>query len=168
MEANKILPKSSVTINLIVGVDKNGAIGFENKILFDCPEDTKFYKDKTENTIVVMGRGTFQSLDYQPLPNRQNIVVSSSISAQDYAQYSKDELLIFSDFVSVINYLNETLPTCEVYIIGGESVYAWFMQNGYINNIYLNVIDKEAPKADRFFPSNLYAGKYSEIYSKAH
>ena len=168
MEADKILPRCNVTINLIVGVDKNDGIGFDNDVLFDCPKDTQFYKDKTKNSIVVMGRGTFRSLDYKPLSNRQNIVVSSSISAQDYAQYSTDELLIFPDFVPVINFLNETHPTRPAFIIGGESVYDWFMQNGYVDYIYLNVIDKKAPKADRFFPASLYAENYKEEFSKPH
>lgn len=168
METNTTLPKCTVKINVIVGIDKNGGIGYKNKVLFDCPEDKLFYEKKTANSIVVMGRGTFESLQYKVMPNRLNIVISSTLSDKDYPQYTQNELIICQDFVSVINYLNETQPTLNVFIIGGESVYKWFIENDYVNNIYLNLIDKEAKYADRFFPDELYLNKFKEISSKAH
>ena len=34
-------------MNLIVAVDKNWAIGFDNKLLVSIPDDMKFFRDTT-------------------------------------------------------------------------------------------------------------------------
>ena len=158
----------NVDIKLIVAVDKNNAIGYKNKVLFDCIEDEMFYKKHIENSIVIMGRGSFESYDYKVLPNRLNIVISSSMSGADFPQYNENELLIVPDFISVINYLNKTLPTQNVFLLGGESIYKWFLENDYIDFIYINVFDKAASHADRYFPMELCIDKFHQIYCKDH
>ena len=46
----------------IVAVDLNWAIGCGGKLLQSIPEDMKFFKEKTRNNVVVMGRETFESI----------------------------------------------------------------------------------------------------------
>ena len=168
MNKVKETQKCNVKINLIVGIDKNNAIGYDNKVLFDCVEDEMFYKSHIENSIVIMGRGSFEAYHYKVLPNRLNIVVSSSLSAKDFPQYGEKELMIFSDFESVIVYLNKTLPKQSIFIIGGASVYKWFLENDYIDFMYINVFDKAAQHADRFFPIELCTNKFHEVFCKEH
>ena len=48
-------------MNLIVAVDKNWAIGKENKLLVSIPADMKFFRETTGGKVVVMGRKTLES-----------------------------------------------------------------------------------------------------------
>jgi dihydrofolate reductase len=69
-------------IVLIAAVDINLAIGKEGKIPWDIKEDLKFFRQNTENTAIVMGRATYDSIG-RPLPNRKNIVMTRSIQGRD-------------------------------------------------------------------------------------
>ena len=64
-------------MNLIVAVDKNWAIGKENKLLVSIPADMKFFRQETTGKVVVMGRKTLESFPGGlPLKNRTNIVLT--------------------------------------------------------------------------------------------
>ena len=64
-------------MNLIVAVDKNWAIGKENKLLVSIPQDMKFFRETTMGKVVVMGRKTLESFPGgQPLKKRTNIVIT--------------------------------------------------------------------------------------------
>ena len=45
-------------MNLIVAVDKNWGIGYQNKLLNSIPEDMKYFRETTTGKVVVMGRKT--------------------------------------------------------------------------------------------------------------
>ena len=65
-------------MNLIVAVDKNWAIGCNNRLLVSIPSDMKFFRETTMGKVVVMGRQTLESFPGgQPLKNRTNIVITS-------------------------------------------------------------------------------------------
>ena len=48
-------------MNIIVAVDKNWAIGHQNRLLTSIPEDMKFFRRETGGKVVVMGRKTLES-----------------------------------------------------------------------------------------------------------
>ena len=48
-------------MNLIVAVDKNWGIGYQNKLLNSIPEDMKYFRETTTGKVVVMGRKTLES-----------------------------------------------------------------------------------------------------------
>ena len=63
----------------IVCVDKNWAIGRENRLLFRISADLKHFRALTTGKTVVMGKNTLLSLPGgRPLPNRRNLVVSTT------------------------------------------------------------------------------------------
>ena len=62
-------------IILIAAVDRNLAIGKDGEIPWDIKEDLKFFREKTENTAIIMGRATYDSIG-RPLPKRKNIVMT--------------------------------------------------------------------------------------------
>ena len=65
-------------MNIIVAVDKNWAIGYQNKLLNSIPEDMKFFRETTTGKVVVMGRKTLESFpNGRPLKNRVNIVITN-------------------------------------------------------------------------------------------
>ncbi|MCC8028776.1 MAG: dihydrofolate reductase [Lachnospiraceae bacterium] len=104
-------------MNLIAAVDKNWAIGLNNKLLVQIPDDMKFFRGTTTGKVVVMGRKTLESFPNQrPLPNRVNIVLT-----QDRSYKVKDAVIVHS-----MDELHEELrnyPSEDIYVIGGESIY---------------------------------------------
>lgn len=129
-------------ISIIVAVDRNMAIGFQNKLLFWLPNDLKRFKSLTMGNTIIMGRKTFESLPKGALPNRRNIVLSSNPNVK-------------CPRAEVFTSLEEALKHCQkderVYIIGGESVYRQAMP--IADELCLTEIDAIAPQADAFFPA---------------
>lgn len=62
----------------IAAMDEERAIGANNGIPWNVPDDQKLFREKTSGHSVLMGRKTYFSLPkkYRPLPNRKNIVVT--------------------------------------------------------------------------------------------
>lgn len=128
------------TISLIAAIDKNRAIGYKNRLLFHIADDLKRFKALTTGHTIIMGRRTYESLPNGALPERRNIVISSSISKIENAEVCKN--------------LDEALRTVaedeEVFIIGGEMIYRQTID--IANKLYLTIVDAYAPKADAWFP----------------
>ena len=140
-------------MNLIVARSKNKIIGNENGIPWNCPEDLKFFKEKTKNSIVIMGSKTFDSLK-KPLKARMNIVITSN--PEKYADqiqiYAPSDLLIFSSIDKLMYRLNDInrLAKKEIFCIGGSSIYNQFLERGLITKIYLTEIQIDV-KGDSSF-----------------
>ena len=47
-------------MHLIVAVDKNWAIGKNNKLMWSIPADMKYFRETTKGNIVIMGRKTLE------------------------------------------------------------------------------------------------------------
>lgn len=132
-------------MNAIVAIDSNWGIGYEGKLLYHIKEDMSRFKARTKNTIVVMGRKTFESLPEQkPLKNRINIVLTRQDVTYDY-----DNVIVMHSVDEVLNYCKDK----EAYCIGGAEIYKLFLP--YIDKLYITKIKEKAPKADAYFP-NIY------------
>lgn len=127
---------------LIAAADLNNGIGFKNSLLYDIPEDKKFFKEKTIGGAVVMGRKTYESLPVKPLPKRQNIIMTrnnDTVYEDAVSVHSTEELL---------KYISD-LPEDKVFVIGGAEIYSKllpFCSTAYITRIY------DTRSADRFIP----------------
>ncbi|MDR0817732.1 MAG: dihydrofolate reductase, partial [Clostridiales Family XIII bacterium] len=65
-------------MNAIVAADLNWGIGKDGGLLVRLPDDMKFFREQTMNSIVVMGRKTFESLPGgKPLDGRINCILTS-------------------------------------------------------------------------------------------
>ncbi|MCM1258644.1 MAG: dihydrofolate reductase [Roseburia sp.] len=131
-------------MNLIVNVDKNWAIGKDNKLLVRIPADMKFFRETTTGKVVVMGRKTLESFpNGMPLKNRTNIVLSSNQAYKvkgAICVHSKEEL-----DEELKKYHSE-----DIYIIGGESVYRMFLDQCDVAHV--TKVDY-AYEADAYFPN---------------
>lgn len=131
-------------MNLIVNVDKNWAIGKDNKLLVRIPADMKFFRETTTGKVVVMGRKTLESFpNGMPLKNRTNIVLTSN-----RAYKVKGAICVHSR-----EELEEELkkyPSEDIYIIGGESVYRMFLDQCDVAHV--TKVDY-AYEADAYFPN---------------
>ena len=97
-------------VHLIWAQDKNGGIGKNGKLPWHISEDLKNFKKITLNSTIIMGRKTWESLPIKPLPNRENIVLSTTLD---------DDILIFKSYEDCIKDLQKrTVP--KVFVIGGR------------------------------------------------
>ncbi|MDQ2820512.1 MAG: dihydrofolate reductase [Pseudomonadota bacterium] len=62
-------------LTLVVAIDANNGIGFNNQLPWHLPEDLAHFKRVTLGRPIVMGRKTFESIG-RALPGRRNIVVT--------------------------------------------------------------------------------------------
>jgi len=119
---------------------ENRAIGLKGKIPWYLPADFKRFKEVTLGHPVVMGNKTFESIG-KPLPGRTNIVLAKD---PDYA----------AEGCMVVHSLDDAFAVAgkedkEVFVIGGESVYALAMPVADV--IYLTKVQGTF-EGDVFFP----------------
>lgn len=128
-----------LNFTLIAAVSLNKVIGSNGSIPWHIPEDLKYFQSNTLYSTVIMGRNTYESIG-KPLPNRKNIVITSSKNKfQDIEIYSNIEDLI------------ESLKNSEdeIFIIGGEKIYSEFMP--LANKMLITEVKIEI-EGDSFFP----------------
>lgn len=116
----------------ILAVDRNWAIGIDNKMLYDLKKDLKHFKNTTTGSIVIMGRKTYQSMG-SALANRDNLVVS-----RDKNLKLKDAK-VFSDIKEILSYVGDK----KAFVIGGSEIVDLFLP--YLDGAIITKIDKTAP-----------------------
>ena len=132
-------------ISLIAAVDKNNAIGKDNKLLFHIKEDLLFFKETTINHTIIMGRKTFEALP-GVLPLRKHIILTRD---KNY-KVNNPHVKIKSSLKSILEDLKDKDE--EVFIIGGGEIFEQVMESGLVDRIYLTKINKSVEDADTFFP----------------
>ena len=124
---------------IIAAIGKNRELGRDNKLLWSLKGDLKFFKEKTTNHTIIMGRKTFESLG-RLLPNRKHVVISSSNN------FPK-EVDVYNNIESLLSHYKDTSE--ELFIIGGAKIYSEFID--YATKMYLTLVDGEFD-ADVYFP----------------
>lgn len=134
-------------ISAIVCVDNNWGIGHNGDLLIKIPEDMKFFKEMTNNGMVIMGRKTYDSLPIRPLPNRTNVVITSE---ENKTPESAETFYVSMEFAKT--YL-DTLPksACERYIIGGGQIYKELLP--YCDKVYVTKVNHSYKNVDTYFPN---------------
>jgi len=130
-------------MNIIVAVDKNWAIGKENKLLVSIPADMKFFRSTTTGKVVVMGRKTLESFpNGLPLKNRTNIVLTKD------KNYKVKDAIIVHSIEEALEELKKYASE-DVYVIG-DSIYAQMLP--YCDTAHVTKIDF-GYEADAWFPN---------------
>ena len=131
-------------MNLIAAVDKNWAIGKDNKLLVSIPMDMKFFRETTTGKVVVMGRKTLESFpNGLPLKNRTNIVLTHN---ENYD--GKGAIVVHS-----MEELREELKKYnseDIYVIGGEQIYNALVDDCDVAHITKINFEYDA---DAYFPN---------------
>jgi dihydrofolate reductase len=139
-------------IALVVAYDKNKAIGKDGKMPWNIPGELKRYRELTTGNTIIMGRRTYESVGY-PLPNRVNIVITTTIDHIDGCIVAKS--------------LDEAITLAgndDIYISGGAGVYREALP--LVEKMYITEIDAEY-EADTFFPDfdeSLFTKEIHETY----
>lgn len=148
-------PKQSQMLSMIVAMGENRMIGKDNKMPWHLPDDLKYFKSKTLNKPVIMGRKTFESIGSKPLPNRPNLIISRNEAFQaEGAQV----------FNSVEAALAELKDYPEVMIMGGAQIYDQWIDR--VDQLYITEV-KASPDGDAFFPVIDHQAWY-EVSREAH
>lgn len=130
------------------GIGKNGALPWPHN-----PADLKWFKENTTNCAVIMGRKTWESLPIRPLPNRENVVVTSG-----------NRSIAGADIVVDLNGLFKIWPQLiykkDVWVIGGAQLTELLLP--YIDRIHLSRIEG-VYDCDTFLPSETIIEKF-ELY----
>ena len=143
-----------MTINIIAAVAKNRAIGFQNKLIYWLPNDLKRFKQLTTGHTIIMGRNTYLSLPKGALPNRRNVILSTTVS----------ELPGCDVYPSLDAALKSCRPDEDIYIIGGARVYEQAI--GMADRLCLTEVDDIPAQADAFFPD--YSEGWHLVNKEAH
>ena len=101
----------------IAAVDINWGIGYKGDLLDNITEDRKFFREKTKDSIVIMGRKTWDSLPIKPLPNRTNYIIS-----RNTFPVSGDSHVITLE--EAIHLIQSTTNEEKVFVIGGGKIYS--------------------------------------------
>ena len=121
---------AAITLDRVIGVyNKDNSIGYipwKNYPNFIMP-DMIFFRKMTENSNVIMGRKTWESINSKPLVNRNNIIISrKELSGTHYRS-----------FKSISEAINFPLIG-DVWFIGGREIYLEALN--IIDEIYLTVV----------------------------
>lgn len=125
---------------MIVALDRNNAIGFNGDLPWGhgLKDDLANFKKLTTGASIIMGRKTFESIGSKPLPNRENIVVSSNPTGVQG--------------VLTAGTLNSAyaLARYPIFVIGGGQIYEQALDD--MDILYVTQVDAEFPEANVFFP----------------
>ena len=143
------------SIQAIVAIDGNGAIGRQGDLLCHLPADMKHFKEVTMGHSIVMGRKTFESFPRRPLPGRQNIVITRNADWQYPG-------------VTVAHSVEDAIAAAQtdtVFIIGGAQVYEQALP--LVDVLHLTQIHARWASADVFFPA-LVPDEWQEVSREHH
>jgi dihydrofolate reductase len=156
-----------MNLSMIVAVDKNGGIGFENDLPWHCPEDFAYFKGVTAKSALVMGMNTYKSLPMYPkgLPGRANLVICRDPSKEDIIpnvafvtleqvqeskgkawllggaktfEILKDQIVMVSITTIAGDYICDTFINVPSYIIDKELVEATSLSDRAKVSVYIN------------------------------
>lgn len=148
-------------IKLIAAIDSKAGIGLAGTIPWKLSADMTRFKALTTGKVVIMGRRTFASLNFKPLPNRSNIVISSTLAPGSHEHTSGDNYTVYPTLGKALDYLRPFLTYVEsspffgtsnedVYIIGGTALYEEAFP--LADELLITIIDHDFD-CDTFFPA---------------
>mgnify|MGYP003587705593 CR=1 FL=1 len=139
---------------LIVAYGRNGEIGAHGDLPWgrNLPGDLAQFKRRTTGGSIIMGRRTFESIGKRPLPDRENIVVSSTPAG-------------VSGVLTALSLESAyALARYPIFIIGGARLYRAALPT--VDVIYATEVDATFPDADTFFPK--LSGEWQEVAREHH
>ena len=134
-----------MTISIIVAIAKDRAIGKDNDLLWNLPDDMAFFKNTTKGHAIIAGRKNYESIPpkFRPLPGRTNIIVTRN---KDY----KAEGAIVTHSLEEAIEKGKATESDELFIIGGGQIYKQGLN--LCDKIYLTEVNATFPDADVHFP----------------
>ncbi|MAK65052.1 MAG: dihydrofolate reductase [Maricaulis sp.] len=145
---------------LIAARGRNGVIGAEGDLPWRLSSDLKHFKATTKGKPVIMGRKTWESLPFKPLPGRTNVVVTRQ------AGYAAEGAQVFTDLDAALaagSAAAQADGVDEVFVIGGAQIYAEALHKA--DRLYLTDVEAE-PAGEAVFPA-FEESAWHEIHREA-
>lgn len=145
----KVNPKPIISI--ICAIARDRAIGKNNRLLWNIPEDLQHFRTITAGHPVIMGENTFYSIG-RPLPQRVNIVLTKKTDLTlpgCVVCHSMEEAIEKARQTEQEPARNASDAGGEIFIIGGGQVYQQAIS--FADKLYLTIVEGEYD-ADTYFP----------------
>ncbi len=133
-------------ISSLVAMTESLLIGKNNDLPWQLQDDLLHFKNYSLNKAIIMGRNTYDSIG-KPLPNRCNIVLSSSMAEQDGVNVVRN----FSAALDLAKKFCSDHNQNEIVIIGGAKIFA--EAENYINKLVITWVDAKDLTGDVYYPS---------------
>ena len=156
----------------IVNVSENWGIGKNGDLLVNIPDDMKFFRETTKNSVMIMGSTTLTSFPGgKPLKNRVNIVLIDDDAKKNpaaIAAANADKAEGKSTKLIYVHSIEEALEATEiekisdgeekkVFVIGGATVYRIMLP--YCDTCLVTINDcKDVP--DVYYPNLEASGEW--------
>jgi len=140
---------------------RNGVIGKDGKLPWRLKSDLALFKQVTMFKPVIMGRKTWDSLPFKPLPGRLNVVLSKDGS------FEPNGAVVCENFGEALEIAREQAAEDgaeEVCIIGGAALYALALPRAH--RIYVTEVAAE-PEGDVTLPA-FDETAWKEVRREAH
>lgn len=128
-------------ISMIWAMGKDQVIGLNGTMPWHLPRDMAFFKEKTLNKTILMGRKTWESFGSKPLPRRTNIV----LTRDGNFTLTEDQGIVLHDIEDALAYSNNG----ELMVIGGSQIYEEMLPKA--DRLYCTFIDHSF-EGDTYFP----------------
>lgn len=138
-----------IEVVLIAACSLNRAIGYQGKLPWPhMAADMRRFRQMTLGEAIVMGRKTFESMGSKALPERYNLVVSRTITGDQFSALVDQQVYAFGSLLVALE-MAELEGYERVFVIGGGEIYQAALP--LASRIELTVIDTFCP-GDAFFP----------------
>lgn len=142
-----------MNVSLIVAVNDDGLIGNDGSLPWSCKEDLEFFKKTTLNSVVIMGRKTYESLP-KDLPQRHMVIVSKEYITvkQDNFEPTKYMKSYLESFYPGDTYIDKIISFCstlkimysktakKIFVIGGADIYKAVLETGRVDKMIVSHI----------------------------
>lgn len=135
-------------IGAVFSVSPSGGMGKDGKLLYDNIKDMKLFKENTTDSVVIMGRATWESLPKKPLMNRINVVVTRN-KPLDALKYDDTYFISITECDALVKMCSGILHKTDIYIIGGARLLLRYVKD--IEFMYISHF-KEEKEADTHLP----------------
>ena len=126
-------------VSLIVAIDKNLGIGKNNNLPWKLKTEMKYFTHITRqntNSVVIMGRNTWESIPnkFRPLRNRINVIITSrNLNIEKY-----ENTYIYQNIEKSVKELKQKYN--KIFVIGGSQLYKYFIENDMVDELYITKI----------------------------
>jgi dihydrofolate reductase len=127
--------------SIIVAMDQNYGVGYQNRLPWRLPADARFFKNCTMSHHLIVGRKTYESIG-RPLPGRIMIVVTRN------PRYQAEGCLVAHSLAAALA-IAEANGENETFIGGGTEIYKEALPN--TDRLYITHIQAEF-LVDTYFP----------------
>tara|TARA_B000000477_G_scaffold113090_1_gene108323 strand:+ start:318 stop:833 length:516 start_codon:yes stop_codon:yes gene_type:complete len=136
---------------IIAAVCQKRGIGKDGTLPWKIVEDMKFFSKLTKGNgknAIIMGKKTWNSFNDRHLINRDNLIISSTLSTDEYRL--SDKIKSFGNIQDVHEFC-KTQNYDDIWIIGGETIYKQLINYNLVRECIITYIDK-LYECDTFFP----------------